>query len=112
MLSLALSDSLFRMLLLVSVLSLALLLWDFLPELLVEADPDALMLSDLLPESRSDALVLILVDSDIFEILSERMLLLKLSEAERLVDLLVLALSDSLRILLLCDADSDAALSD
>ena len=40
------------------------------------------------------------------------MLLLKLSETERLIDLLSLALSDSLWTLSLCDADSDAALSD
>ena len=53
-----------------------------------------------------------LFDSETFEILSERTLLLRLADAERLVDLLVLALVDSLSKLLLCDADSDAALSD
>ena len=94
------------------MLWLTLLLSDSLAELLADTYPDALILSEFLSESRSDALALILFAALEFEILSEPILLLTLCELDKLVDLLVLALPDSLCKLPLCDADSDAASAD
>lgn len=56
--------------------------------------------------------MLTLVEASLREALLEAMLSLSDADAERLSDLLVLALSDSLARPRLWEADSDAALSD
>ncbi len=56
--------------------------------------------------------MLTLVEASLREVLLDAMLSLSDADAERLMDLLVLALSDSLARLRLWESDSDAALSD
>ena len=112
MLSLALIDWLITVLRLSLPLSLALVLLDSCAEALSDAEAETLSLRDWFSEFLWETLLLTLVEASLREVLLDAMLSLSDADVERLSDLLVLALSDSLARLRLWEADSDAALSD
>jgi hypothetical protein len=99
-LALALSDTLVSVLWLALPLSLALTLLESRSDALIEVDSEAEVLWDCVSESRCDTLVLALSEASLTDALWEATLSLIDADAERLADLLVLALID-------CDCTSD-----